>query len=419
MINELENRFSRIGRCAGSSEPVITRLMKDALSKKGLISLAAGFTSNATLPVEKVNKAVAQIAASLSSGDWLQYGMNQGQPALRQEVLTLLRSYSGESGLDLSPDQVIITNGSQQALYLSTQLFCNPGDQVLVEEPSYFVMLELLRGLDIEPVPIPYRPDGRWNIEKLQQLLTAKSAARIKMIYLMGVFANPSTRSISEAEKVTLAEMLQALPHPIPVIEDMAYRDLYFEHPYPAKSMLALEPWQELPVLYAGTFTKPFATGLKTGYAVTRSKPWLDGIARIKGHQDFGTAQFNQAILTEILRSGAYQEHLEFVRPDYQQKMLKLHSSLENLGLRASGWEWDIPDGGLLMWLKGPESVDTRIDSPLWKSAIENGVLYVPGDLCFTGVPPNNYMRLSFGAVSSEEIQEGARRLANAIHCSG
>ncbi len=415
MIKALENRFSRIGQCAGKSEPVITRLMKDALSQKGLISLAAGFTSNITLPVEKVQKAVSQIANALPPGDWLQYGMNQGQPALRQEVLRWLQSYCGESGLGLNPEHVLITNGSQQALYLSTQLFCNPGDQVLVEEPSYFVMLELLRGLDIFPVPIPYRSDGQWDISKLRQLLNADSASRLKMIYLMGVFANPSTRCIREEDKLALAEILHRLPHPIPVIEDMAYRELFFEQPYPAKSMLALPQWQDLPVLYAGTFTKPFATGLKTGYAVTRSEQWLSGIARIKGHQDFGTAQFNQAILTEILRSGAYREHLKIVRPDYQQKMLKMHSCLESLGLRKTGWDWEVPSGGLLMWLKGPDGVDTGIDSPLWKSAIKEGVIYVPGNLCFTGNKAKNYMRLSFGAVPSEEIEEGCQRLATAI----
>lgn len=404
-----------MGQSAGRNEPVITRLMKDALAKKDLISLAAGFTSNATLPVRMVQQAVSRIADSLPSGEWLQYGMNQGQPALREEVVHLLQSYPDESNLNLHADQVLITNGSQQALYLSAQLFCNPGDQVLVEEPSYFVMLELLKGLDITPVPIPYLSRGQWDFEKLCKMLTAESGANIKMIYLMGVYANPSTQCIPEKEKLALAELLRASPHPIPVIEDMAYRDLYFENPFPARSMLALDSWQDLPVLYAGTLTKPFATGLKTGYAVTRSKLWLNGMARIKGHQDFGTPQFNQAILCEILRSGAYQEHLNSVRPDYQQKMLRMHSCLEKYGFRQAGWDWQSPEGGLLIWLQGPDSADTSIDSATWKAAIANGVLYVPGDLCFTGNTAKNYLRLSFGAVPSVDIEEGIQRLAEAI----
>ena len=146
--------YSKLGECARSVDSVITRLMADKLAHPEMLSLAAGFTDNRVLPEELVRSAVDALSVT-EKGSHLQYGMNRGRPTLRKAVVDLLQAYPGETNLRLSGDNVLITNGSQQGLYILVQMLCNPGDIVLVEQPSYFVFLELLHGLGVRAVSIP------------------------------------------------------------------------------------------------------------------------------------------------------------------------------------------------------------------------------------------------------------------------
>jgi 2-aminoadipate transaminase len=211
-------------------------------------------------------------------------------------------------------------------------------------------------------------------------------------------------------EKASLYSVLQRLDRVIPVVEDMAYRELYFDAPFPAKSLLGLKEWKDYPVIYTGTFTKPFATGMKVGFMVSRNHDCLTSVAKIKGHQDFGTANFTQAIIQEILERGEYAPHLESIRRHYRQKRDQLVSALLENGLDTAGWRWELPLGGLLLWTRGPEGIDTRLGSAFHDLCLEQEILYVPGDLCFAEGRPYNYVRLSFGALESEWIPEATRR---------
>lgn len=409
-----EPQVAAVGRRAMADGSVITRMMAEKLARPDMLSLAAGFTDNRLLPVEQVRSVAAELMAEDGASDYLQYGMNRGRPQLRAQVLELLRSYPGEAELSLNAEQVVITNGSQQGLYLLTQLFCEPGDIVLVERPSYFVYLELLRGLGVHAMELPCAQDGALSRGQLDaffnELAAAGQLSKVRFVYLMGTYANPSTRCISEASKAALGEALRRLPVQLPVIEDMAYRELYFNQPDPARSLLALPDWDDWPVFYAGTFTKPFATGLKIGFIASRADALLDGVAAIKGHHDFGSGHLSQAIIERLLQSGGYPDHLAGIRTHYAEKCALLESALLEGGLDQLGWRWDSPQGGLLMWLTGPQEADTRIDSPFYRLCLENEVSYVPGDLCFASGQPFNCVRLSFGALESERIPEAARR---------
>lgn len=410
--------YSRLGECARSVDSVITRLMADKLAHPEMLSLAAGFTDNRVLPEELVH-AAAEHLAETGGKSHLQYGMNRGRPGLREAVLGLLQSYPDEASLDLDPDRhVLITNGSQQGLYIIVQMLCNPGDIVLVESPSYFVFLELLTGLGVKALSLPMDQDGNLDREGLapffESLAETGNLERVKLLYLMGTFANPSTRCIREDEKLALVRVLKDQPHAIPVIEDMAYRELYFEQPFPARSTLSIPEWSDYPVIYAGTFTKPFATGLKVGFLASRDEDCLETIAKIKGHQDFGTAHFNQAILEWVLATGKYAEHLAAIRGHYREKRDLLEVALLENGLLEAGWKWHQPKGGLLLWAHGPEGMDTRIGSAFHRTCIQQEILYVPGDLCFAEGFPYSCVRLSFGALEAELIPEAARRFCTA-----
>lgn len=411
--------YSELGQRA--QPPTIARLMTLALENPRLLSLAAGFTDNHTLPVGLVSTAVATLAkARAADPEHLQYGINQGRIGLRRQLAQQLLAH--EPALDGNPvateNRFIITNGSQQALYLAMQVLCSPGDIVLVDRPSYFVFLEMLIGLGIEARSLPTTNACQVDRGGLRSLLasmqTDGSAARLKAVYFVSYFSNPSGRSQSVEEKNLIAEELATAGLFIPAIEDAAYRELYFSTPHPAPSILSLPAWIDFPRFYTSTLTKPFATGLKIGYGTCTDPKWLAKMLHVKGHHDFGSAHLNQAICEHALVTGAFQAHLtQSLRPAYERKMQVLHAALETGGLREKGWRWEKPAGGLYLWLEAPTNLDTGLDSAFCKACVEAGVLYVPGDLCFGDRPSRNFVRLSYGVLSETNLVEAARRFCS------
>jgi len=411
---DTEITFSELAQ--GIHEPVIVDLMAKALSNPDLLSLAAGFTDNTVLPHEMVAGIAATVADPSRVDAPLQYGSNQGRLRLRELTCDWMATHPGERREVFRPEEIFVSNGSQQALYLAAQTLCNRGDIVLVESPSYFVCLEMLKGLGLRPVGIPCAEDGAVLSEAFAELLEdldrRGERERVKAIYLVSYFSNPSSRSMTLEEKRSIAATLEASGYQIPVIEDAAYRELYFEAAHDTPSILSLPEFDGFPKLYLGTYTKPFATGLKVGYGICTHAAWLGKMLGIKGHQDFGTAHFNQAILEEALESGQYAEHLQRIRPHYGEKAACLQAALESSGLAELGWKWTVPQGGLIFWLRAPEGIDLQMNGAFCQACIENGVLYVPGDLCFADGLPVNCARLSTGALSLDRLKVAVGRFA-------
>ena len=404
---------------AAQKAPAIGGLMSRALSNPDLLSLGAGFTDNTTLPVDLVRELVAKILDRPDASSVLQYGTNQGRLGLREEVCRFLEVHPDESSACLHPDNVMITNGSQQALFLATQSLCDPGDLILVERPTYFVFQTILQGLNLRPVGIPCRDDGSPDPDGLEQLLLEMKRdgrfKRLKAAYLVTYFSNPSTRSHSLDDKKTLADILDRHAPKLPVIEDAAYRELFFEEPHPVPSILSMEAYSKRPLLYLGTFTKPFATGLKVGYGICNQPTWRDKMLWMKGYQDFGTSHFAQVIVEEVLRGGHYPDHLIRLRSGYRNKAVIFGHALEQQGIRDKGWHWRAPSGGLYYWVEGPGYIDTSFGEAFCETALSSGVLYVPGDLCFPDDRSRNFMRLSFGSLSEEKLQLAVERLGKVI----
>ena len=407
--------FSLLGR--RTAPPDIARLMTMALEQPGLLSLAAGFTDNSTLPVAAVQAAVEALAARPGEPEFLQYGINQGRPRLRRLLAARLAAMEPTLDAGQLERHLFVTNGSQQALYLAMQTLCDPGDIVLVDRPSYFVFLELLTGLGVRAVSLPVDRHGLIDAvaldARLSELERSGKSGRVKAVYFVSYFSNPSAHSMAEAEKSAVAVALSRHGLIVPVIEDAAYRELYFEQPHAARSVLELEAWREFPKLYLSTFTKPFASGLKVGWGVCTDDAWLAAMVNAKGHHDFGTANFNQAICEHILAGDVFDTHLKKIRPAYAGKMRALHGALESAGLGASGWRWAVPGGGIYLWLEAPGDLDTGLESAFCRACVEAGVLYVPGALCFGDNVPKNFVRLSFGVLGEAGLQEAGRRFAS------
>lgn len=407
-------KFSRLAEQL--REPEITRMMKDAREIKGLLSLAAGFSDTRILPANLLNKAWQNLHSTHPIPDYLQYGTNNGRTVLRQLVLKQLASHPAETLSGISVDQVAITNGSQQGLYLAAQTLCNPGDKILVEAPSYFVFLEALKGLGIEAVSIPEHPDGTLDQPALQQLLEQDLAdgGKIRGLYLISWYANPSSRCHNLQYKLDLAQVLSATTPELPVLEDAAYRDLWFEQPWPVPSILSIPEFKPFPKLYLGSFSKSLVSGLKTGYFICTHPEWIKRLLGYKGHHDFGTSHLNQALIEEALELPDMEETAAQVRAHYRHKRDVLEQSLIDHKLRNLGWQWQSPQGGLLMWAKAPESLSTNTGSPFYQRCLQDKVLYVPGNLCFAEGTPHHYVRLSYGFLAECELEEAGRRFCHA-----
>lgn len=397
--------------------------MKVTLDRPELVSLAAGFTDNESLPVAEVRALVADLERDdAGARAALQYGTTIGDAELRRLTLERVRAQDGLSpGPSLTPDDVVITNGSQQLLYLVSEVLCDPGDIVLVEDPTYFVYLGICESLGLDARPVRMENDGL-SLDGLKQVLDGLKASgeirRLKFAYLVTYFQNPTGRTTSFEKKREALAMLRACEkaagHPIFALEDAAYRDLRFDGP-DTPSLKTLDAANER-IIYANTYTKPFATGIKVGYGVL-PRPLLRPVLRTKGNHDFGSANFNQRLMALAMKTGVYARHLPTLQAAYRRRR-----DLMNAAFRQhmpAFVKWQEVRGGLYYWAELPERADTSHDGPIFRAALEAGVLYVPGDLCFAGTPsrprPRNCMRLSFGGTPSHQIEEGARRLGGVL----
>ncbi|MGN6641767.1 MAG: PLP-dependent aminotransferase family protein [Verrucomicrobiota bacterium] len=276
--------------------PSISWLMQMALSRPKLISLAAGFTDNESLPVKEVRSALQEILRSPKSGQAaLQYGSTQGDPALRQLTAQHLNRLDGSRAAlaKALAERMIISNGSQQMLYLATEALCDPGDIVLVEDPTYFVYLGILQSHGVQARGVPTESDGL-DLKRLEQILAELKRSgelrRVKALYLVSYFQNPTGVTTSFEKKRAALELLRqyerAAGHPIYLLEDAAYRELRFSGD-DVKSALTAKGGLER-VIYAGTYSKPFATGTRVGFGIL-PEPVFTSVLRIKGNHDFGT----------------------------------------------------------------------------------------------------------------------------------
>jgi 2-aminoadipate transaminase len=395
--------------------------MNLTLNHPQLISLAAGFTDHETLPVMELRAAVNQVLNTRESAlPALQYGSTEGSGELRRITAARLAAQDTAAGGTVSAypaDHLVITNGSQQLLYLAAEALCDPGDVVLVEDPTYFVFLGIAQshGLKCRGVRMTEHGIDPEHLDRvLYSLRKTGGLRRTKFLYLVSYFQNPSGLTASFENKRQALAILRAYEqkagHPIYLLEDAAYRELRFTGD-DVPSALAVAGAAER-VIYAGTYSKPFATGLRVGFG------WLPDsvrsvILRIKSNHDFGTSNLSQCILAAALKNGSYDRHLPALQNRYARKAKTMLKSLHAAFPRAA--QWVAPQGGLYCWTQLPRAIKTGPRSAFFRDALKANVLYVPGELCYaddtTRPKPQNGMRLSFGNASPGDIQTAIGRL--------
>jgi 2-aminoadipate transaminase len=407
-----------------TNAPSITPLMQTALENPSIISLAAGFVDQQSLPVEIVRQAAAAVLGEPYDGRRaLQYGTTIGDPSLRMCLLEELARSDGRppGSYEGAVSRTVVTTGSAQLIYLVCEALLDPGDIVLVESPTYFVFLGPIETRGARAMRIPIDDDGLLLDEleaALARLEQAGALEQVKMIYTIPEHANPTGISLAADRRRPLVEVARrwSRTQRIFVLEDAAYRGLSFEQREPP-SVWSHDAEGET-VILAGTFSKTLSPGLKTGYGVL-PHALVEPILRLKGNHDFGSPNFNQQVLERLLRDGSYQQHVAKLRGMYGRKCAVFLAALDEfVGQTDEQVHWTRPQGGLFVWMTVPEHLDTGFEGPLFSRCLDEGVIYVPGEYAFAAEPtivPKNHLRLTFGVPGEAELEEGARRLASAL----
>jgi 2-aminoadipate transaminase len=292
---------------------------------------------------------------------------------------------------------------------------------VIVEDPTYFVYLGILQSHGIKARTVRLQEDGI-DLEHLKsvldQLRITGEIKRLKLLYLVTYYQNPTGINTCFQKKAAALKLLRkyekASGHPIYLLEDAAYRELRFEG-VDEKSLLTANGGKDR-VIYAGTYSKPFASGVRIGFGFL-PEPLRTAVVRIKGNHDFGSANLLQQILSGALGSDVYEKHTIRLRARYARKAaVMLKAIREHFPEEV---EYMIPQGGLYFWARLPKHMKCGEGTKFFKACIENDVLYVPGSLCHAEDParrkPDNTMRISFGGSRLENIPAGIERLGKVI----
>ena len=418
-------RFALSARAARTGPQPISFLMRQAVENPALISLAAGLVDYESLPVQPARRGFERVLDDARGRHTLQYGTTIGDAMLRQRLLEHLATLDGiaPTAFAATADDLVIANGSQQLLFLLTEVLVDPGDIVITAAPSYFVYTGTLQTFGAQVRCVDMDEDGMIPAALeavLQRLESQGELGRVKIVYVCDYYQNPTGLTLAVDRRAELLRIVQrySTGHRILLIEDAAYRELsYGGDPPPS---IKAHDQSNACVALLQTFSKPFAPGLKIGYGLL-PRDLVEPVVLQKGNHDFGSANLCQQLALAAMDSGDYQRHVEALCRRYRTKRDAMLEALEReLGDFEPGHtHWTRPGGGLYVYLTLPERFDTGPRGALFDRAIKEGVLYVPGTYCFGPDPdrvvPSNTMRLSFGVCSIEQVQEGIARLARAI----
>ncbi len=394
----MERFFSE--RAKGARRSVIRELLKFT-KRPEIISFAGGTPDPDTFPYREL----AEIAREVILEDFshtLQYSTTEGDDELRRELLSWLRD---TDGIEASMDEIVITSASQQGLDLVAKTFLDPGDVVYMELPTYLGAIQAFRAFQAELVGIPLEEDGM-DLEALERRIREDRAAgrRPKLIYVIPDFQNPAGTDWSLEKRKGLLEIAQR--EDLLVVEDAPYRAIRFagEHKPPLK---ALD--QEGRVIFLLTLSKVLAPGLRLA-ALIGERVAVDKIVAMKQATDLCTPALTQRMAALYLKRHDLSAHIASIRLLYRKKRDAMLRALERY--MPAGVEWTRPQGGLFLWVRLPQGVDTERMLP---RALERKVAYVSGaPFCVEGSCANA-MRLCFSIATLEQIEEGIRRLAEVV----
>ncbi|MBG6184820.1 DNA-binding transcriptional MocR family regulator [Arthrobacter sp. CAN_A214] len=369
----------------------------DISIRPGLVSLAGGSPYLKSLPMEDLGRTAQRIIAEHGL-EALQYGGGQGMHELRSLICDVM---AAEGILGADPADIVVTTGSQSAQDVAAKVFCNPGDVILCEDPTYVGALNTFEAYEVEVVTIPMDSEGLMPDELERTILALKEQGRsVKLLYTIPSFNNPSGITLAADRRQRVVDLCRE--HNILVLEDNPYGMLRFDG-QPLAPMRADNPDD---VIYLGSFSKIFAPGVRLGWALVPRHLYRRFYLACEAVV-LCPSPLTQMLVTAYLRDYDWLGHLENMRSLYQERCVAMLGALaEQL---PDNVHWTTPDGGFFVWVTLPEGIDTY---PLLYQAIDAGVVFIPGAAFSPSDEPSNKLRLAFSAVSPEDIVKGVTRLA-------
>jgi DNA-binding transcriptional MocR family regulator len=362
-----------------------------------MISFAGGLPAPELFPniaIGEIAKEILQTRARTA----LQYSPTEGYQPLREQIAARMNALWSTR---LNAEEILVTTGSQQGLDLLAKLFIDEGDAVICESPTYLGAVMAFNVFKPRWVEIATDDDGM-DLKALEHAL--HTANRVKMMYVVPNYQNPTGRTWSTERRRGLLALAQRFT--VPIIEDNPYGELIFEGDTP-RAIQAME--EDGIVISLGTFSKIFCPGLRIGWIAAR-KPFLDRLVVLKQAADLHTSTLDQMITSVYMETHDLEKDLMQKREVYRARRDAMVSALETE--MPPGVKVTHPQGGLFLWLELPEEVDAR---QLLRVSLDRRVAFVPGDSFFPTTQRKNTLRLNFSNMPEHRIVEGVRRLATAI----
>jgi len=401
-MTEYDRFFSRAA--ATMQESAIRKMGALGVRVPDLVSFAPGFPAPEVFAWDDFRD-VAQALLDGSDGTVLQYGPTRGYRPLVEALPAIL----ADRGIRSSPDDMIVTTGSQQALDLTARVFIDPGDVVLVELPTYTGAITAFRNTQASLAGVRQEADGI-DLDDLDRVLLRERSAgrRVAFLYVVPNFQNPTGLLIGLEKRRRLLEW--AARQNVLIVEDDPYGALHFDGVATAGDTRPIKADDaEGRVVYLSSFSKTVAPGFRVAW-IAAPPPIAAKLEVAKQAADLCTGALDQRIVYEVWKRGIIAARLPALRAHYQQKRSVMEQALRReLGSLVS---WPEPKGGFFLWASLPEPLNA---DALLQRAIGRGVVYVAGSAFFVDGRSGRELRLSFSAPSHARIEEGVRRLAAAV----
>ncbi len=387
----MELHFAR--RTERMQSSAIRELLK-VTEQAGMISFGGGLPAPGCFPLDAVKHAFASILDGEQACDALQYSSTEGHLPLRELITKIMKN----NGSHASPEEILITNGSQQALDLLAKVFIDPGDVILVENPTYLGALQAFSSY--EPWFAAVDCDASGMIP--DALETSLKYFKPKLLYLAPTFQNPTGRTMPVERRIQILQLIKE--HNILLIEDDPYYELYY-------STGKTPPFKALDhsrqIIYLSTFSKTLAPAFRLGW-VAADTSIIQRLVQAKQGSDLNSGALVQRAVTTLMSNPLLDSHLDHLRSEYRLRRDAMLDAMKRYF--PSEVQWNHPDGGMFLWVELPSHMDS---GALLPEAIEQGVTYVPGNAFFAVKAADNCLRLNFSNASLDEIERGIERLGS------
>lgn len=361
-----------------------------------VISFAGGLPNPISFPEEALKESACRIIDN-EGGKVFQYSTTEGHLPLRQFVAD---KYNKNFGLNITPEDVLITTGSQQALDLIAKTLLNKGDRVIIEEPGYLGAIQAFCMFEPEFLPVTLEDDGL-DLKKLEEALKKE---RVKFAYVVPNFQNPTGLTYSKERREAVCALFDR--YDTVLVEDDPYGELRFKGeklPYIGAGKL---PHSVL----LGTFSKTVTPGMRLGFIITQDKELMNHLVTAKQSSDLHTNIFSQYMIANYLAHNEYQKHVDKIIALYKGQAEAMLAAMKEYF--PAHVKYTEPEGGMFIWVTLPEG-QSALD--LFHKAMEKKVAFVPGDPFYAGKTNVNTFRLNYTNSTPETIREGIKRLAEVL----